>query len=158
MITMTKNGDFYANFLGLDQGGGVYDLYFAAAFDPGGSSYDTGTIVDDGDDVIFTSAITSTDPLATFTPYYAMMEAAWMYDLEDNYSQMMSDDGLILTNPDYYAIPEPAVIVLLMGSGGMLIGINRARGFLLIHKCSTLFRRVSGVTNCNSPLADSTAT
>jgi hypothetical protein len=127
LITLNSNGNFYADYLGKNLGGGAYELSFAAAIDPGGSSYDTGSIVDNGDgSVTFTSdAFANTDALANLTPYYVAMEAAWMWDDNDNYSQMPRDDGLVLTSPDFYAIPEPAVIVLLLGSGGGLLVIRR---------------------------------
>jgi hypothetical protein len=127
-ITLTKDGDFYADYLAssIDDNAnplaaGVYNLQFVDLVS--GIAFDDGSIVSNGNDVVFTVDGTI-GTLGDLTPYYVMLDQAWMYDDAGN-STTIDEYGLSLTNPDYYAIPEPAAIILLLGAGGGLLAVRR---------------------------------
>lgn len=124
LITVTDSaGDFSAEYLGRAQGGDTYELRFTELV--GGDVLDgNGSVqASSATDLNFTlnSGVAATDD---GTPYYVMMDKAWMYDDTEanngNYSETY-DSGVVLTSPDHYVIPEPAVLALVMGGGGLLL-------------------------------------
>lgn len=125
MISLYKDDNFYADYLGLKTGEGQYRIQFVEVL--AGDAYDengvNGEISGDGNDVTFT-VFGDTGTLEDQTAYYVMLVEAWIYDEEGNVS-IMGDSGLSLINPDYHAVPEAAVVLLLLGGGGTLIGIRR---------------------------------
>lgn len=117
---------FVATYLGAETtaGSGIYNLGFEQL--ASGDTETAGTVSGTGNDVTFTinSGSATTDDA---TPYYVIMDYAYMYDGPDgnaSYSEMY-DGGLDITNPDYYVVPEPSVIILLCGGGVAMLGIRR---------------------------------
>lgn len=127
LITLTNNtGSFYAEYVGNDLGGGNYDLFFLGL--ERGTAFLDGSIVSNGNEVVFSVTGLGTGIYDDMTPYYLMMDRAWIYDDDGNYSEAY-DTGMSLTTPDHYVIPEPTVMALLAMTGsGMLI----VRRFLIM--------------------------
>lgn len=127
LITVTHyNDSFYAEYVGTDMGGGVYDLLFTVFDDPGGSAYNTGLVTSEADgSLTFSAESTAMPALEDYTPYYVMMEGAWMYDEAGNYS--LNGDAISVTNPDYYnpVVPEPGVLSLMLAGFGLMVAFRR---------------------------------
>ena len=125
LITITNTvGSFDAQYVADDLGGETYNIHFleldkttSVWTDP------NGTITSTGNDVTFGAQLGDGN-YTDKTPYYVLMGDAWMYDDGGNYSETY-DMGLSLTNPDYYVIPEPAVLSLMLGLGGALFATRR---------------------------------
>ena len=126
LITITNAaGSFHAEYVADDLGVGKYRIHFleldktTSVYDPN----DPDTITGNGNDVVFEADL-GDGTFSDMTPYYVLMDDAWMYDDEGNYSETY-DLGLSLTNPDHYVIPEPAVLSLILGVGGTLLVVRR---------------------------------
>lgn len=123
LITLTNSaGTFNAEYVGNDLGGGAYDLYFLSL--DKGTAYTDGSIVSAGNDVVFSVDGLGSGSYEDGTPYYLLMDRAWIYDDDGNYSEAY-DTGLSLTNPDQYVIPEPTVMALLLVAGSSLLVVRR---------------------------------
>lgn len=121
-ITLTNSADtFHAEYIGTDLGGGVYELQFLNL--DSGTAYADGSIVSNGNDVVFTVNGLNPGIYHEDYPYYVVMDRAWIYDEDDNYSEAY-DTGMSLTEPDLY-IPEPMLVALLLGPGGGLLVLRR---------------------------------
>jgi hypothetical protein len=138
VITITKDdGTFAASYVGrLNTEDGTYDIGFESFDDPGDTAYWSTTDTGLGDGVYneldgtvtFTSTSSNTDALEDFVPYYVYMDRAEMFDdlsTPDASLTYARDGGLTLVDYDYYAIPEPAAIMLLLGGGGVLFATRR---------------------------------
>ena len=127
LITLTNTaGTFAAEYLGEHLNDDVYDIYLLRM--DSGEAYADGSIVSNGNDVVFTVDGLGSGSYDDGVPYYVLMDAAWMYDEDGNYSET-KEHCAIMTSPDHYIIPEPAVLSLLLAvSGGMLV----ARRFFTI--------------------------
>ncbi len=123
LITLTNTaGTFHAEYAGTDLGGGVYDLYFLSL--DKGMAYNDGSIVSNGNDVTFSVDDLGSGSYVDGTPYYVMMDRAWIYDDDGNYSEAY-DTGMALSRPDQYVIPEPTVMALLLVAGSSLLVVRR---------------------------------
>ena len=123
LITLTNNaGTFNAEFVGEDLTGGLYDLHFLSL--DSGTAFDAGSIASNGNDVVFTVNGLNPGAYEDGTPYYVLMDKAWIYDEDDNYSEAY-DTGLSLSNPDHYVIPEPSVMALFLVAGSSLLVVRR---------------------------------
>ena len=123
LITLTNNtGSFSAQYLADDLGGGEYELSLLSL--DKGFAFDDGSIVSNGNDVVFTVNGLGSGSYDDGVPYYVLMDKTWIYDDDGNYSEAY-DTGLSLTSPDHYVIPEPAVITLLLAAGGGMLVIRR---------------------------------
>ncbi len=135
ILTISQDvGDFIAKYTGK-LNGSVYDLGFAVSDDPGDTAYWSTTDPGFGDGVFneldgtvtFTSTSSNTDALDDFTPYYVYMDRAEIFDDVSSPASLTyaRDGGLSLLDYNYYAIPEPAVLILILTGGGALLGIRR---------------------------------
>ena len=135
LITISKlDGTFTAQYIGEDLGSG-FNLLFTAFDDPGETAYwstynhdgSANGVVNNGDgSVTFTAYSSSTEALAEMVPYYVIMDYSQSYADGNDPSEYLvrgQDGGSSLVNPDYYVIPEPAVISLIGLAGvGFLVG------------------------------------
>lgn len=138
-LTIWANaGSFYAEFVGQTNGS-LYDVGYAAFDDPGDTAYWTTFDLNGSDNgvsnnldgsVTFTAQSASTDALENFVPYYVYMDYSQVFDdFTDPASLIRGFDGGdgtdALVSYEYYAIPEPGVIVIMLGSAGLLFGWRR---------------------------------
>ena len=136
IIEITNGSDFLANYLGSwNTANNAYDLYFTVADDPGDTAYwstynndgnsELGVVTESNGDVTFTATSIGALTLQTGVPYYVQMDRSMNFDDGTTPNSLTSgfDANIVLTNPDHYVIPEPAVITLILGGAcSLLIG------------------------------------
>lgn len=129
-ITMTNDDGSQYSYIGTEDAlsPGSYDIEFFRSIEAE-PALDSGSVlgvIGDDNSVEFIS-VGATPEYEDFVPYYVMTEddaGIWLYTDEEGpngtVSVIRDDAGLVLSNPDY-VIPEPAVLMLVMGGGGLLL-------------------------------------
>ena len=129
--------DFLANYIGKWVASeSAYELGFMVYDDAGDTAYwsseDAGVgngVVDAGGGAFTFTAIStnSIGPVADLTPYYAYMGQSQIFDDTTDPKTLSygRDGGLALLDYQYYNIPEPAALILILGGGGALFAVRR---------------------------------
>lgn len=117
----SDDGSFSADYI-AEESGSNYELLFSVFEQPAGSVYETGMISFnmDGTVATFTADLPGTEALLDGIPYYLTVDGVGIWDDNWNYSTVL-DSGLNLTSPDYYAVPEPASVLLIAFASAFII-------------------------------------